>query len=520
MAGVRVLIVDDDGEFCRMLMTVLGKAGYQTAYATSIGEAQKLAEEFHPQAALLDLRLPDGTGTDLLGDLKERHPDCICIVMTGHTDLDSVLLALERGAFQYLQKPFNQGVLLSVIGRAAELLRLREIKLAKEMDESANRAKSDFLANMSHELRTPLFGIMGMVSMLLDTEPSDQQEQYLYTMQNSAEALLTIINDLLDVSKIETGRLTINSAPFDLTQILDAVVELLSPRALEKNIRLVTNLDPQTPRQLEGDAGRIRQVLINLLDNALKFTPAQGKVTIRIGCEEQAAGKARIRFAVEDTGIGVAEEELSRIFDKFTQVDMSPSRSFTGTGLGLAISRQLVELMGGSMQVDSRLGEGSSFAFALELVLPADAEPQLPPPAAKTQALGIPQFALKVLVVEDNVVSQEVACTILEKLGCTVTLAIDGWQAVRLCESKSFDLVLMDCQMPGLDGFEATAMIRRQEQDDPATKIRIVAVTAHALAEDRQRCLDAGMDDYLAKPATLNDFRDALDRACTALGRA
>jgi len=379
-----------------------------------------------------------------------------------------------------------------------------DITARKKVEEAlhrANRAKDEFLANMGHELRTPLNGIIGMTSLLQDTEMTSQQRQYIRTVNRSARALLTIINDLLDYSSIETGRMSIEPAPFDLKSAVDDVIQVLTTRALEKGLELTALYSPDAPRRVIGDAGRIRQVLTNLVDNAIKFTD-EGRVIVTVECQQMTGDQAWIKLSVEDTGIGVPGELLERIFDKFTQADASPARRHGGTGLGLAISKQLVELMGGSLGVSSRPGEGSNFWFILLLPVEADA-------AALEGKMKMESS--RVLVVEDNDVNQEVAATILRKLGCVVEVAGNGKQAVKMAEITSYDLIFMDCQMPGMDGFEATGEIRKYEETS-GHHSKIVAMTAHTTDEDRERCLTAGMDDYIGKPATYEDFQAVLRR--------
>lgn len=374
-------------------------------------------------------------------------------------------------------------------------------KRVEEELHRASRAKDEFLANMGHELRTPLSGIIGMTALLQDTEVTSQQRQYVRTVNRSARALLTIINDLLDFSSIETGRMSIEHLPFDLKFAVDDVVQVLTVRAMEKELELSMYYSPDAPRRVIGDAGRIRQVLTNLVDNAVKFTDA-GRVVVTVECENKTGDRARIKLSVEDTGIGIPAEGIERIFDKFTQVDASATRRHGGAGLGLAISKQLVELMGGSLGVISRSDEGSNFWFVLTLPLQGEAavqEDELEPAGSR------------VLVVEDNDVNQEVAATILRKLGCDVEVAGDGRQAVEMARDNPYDLIFMDCQMPGMDGFEATMEIRRREGES-GRYAKIVAMTARTTEEDRDRCLGAGMDDYISKPATYEDFRAVLRR--------
>lgn len=447
------------------------------------------------------------TGTKLYDymppeQVREYRPAVERVFETGTAGMMELVGTGPEGVLSWYESrlvPVKRGD--EVVGVLVIATDITERKRVEEALCQVSRAKDEFLANMGHELRTPLSGIIGMTSLLQDTELTAQQRQYIRTVNRSARALLTIINDLLDYSSIETGRLSIEPAPFDLKSAVDDVIQVLTTRALEKGLELTAMYSPDAPRKVIGDAGRIRQVLTNLVDNAIKFTDG-GRVVVTVECEEMSEGRARIKLSVEDTGMGIPEDGLERIFDKFTQVDASPARRHGGTGLGLAISRQLVELMGGSLGVDSRPGEGSSFWFVLSVSVQAES----------TAAEGEEETTgSRVLVVEDNDVNQEVAATILRKLGCVVEVAGDGKQAVKMAEITPYDMIFMDCQMPGMDGFEATAEIRRYEEAS-GHRSKIVAMTAHTADEDRDRCLTAGMDDYIGKPATYEDFRAVLRR--------
>ena len=457
---------------------------------------------FHPPEFFADLWHTITQGKVWHGEVKNRKKD-------GSFYWVNATLVPLLGA---------DGLPQQYIGIRTDITTIKDLELslqeATARAEAANKAKSDFLANMSHEIRTPMNGVIGMTDLALDTELDDEQRSYLSTVKSSAQSLMVILNDILDFSKIEAGMLNIEAIDFPLASSLTEMLQPIGARARLKGLALNVQMAPGLPALVRGDPGRIRQVLTNLCDNAIKFT-AQGSITVSVECTAVGSDSWEARLSVRDTGIGIAPDKQAGIFEAFSQADSSTTRRFGGTGLGLTISNRLVTLMGGRLWVESVAGQGSTFHFSVQLAR-CDIEAstaKAPQPAPDAQA----QRPLRVLLAEDHPVNQMLATLLLEKWGHTVLLAENGQQAVDLFPSAACDIVLMDMQMPVMGGLEATALIRALE---PGRRhVPIIAVTANAMEADREACRQAGMDEFLSKPLNAAELQAMLAQFC-GLGAA
>jgi signal transduction histidine kinase/ActR/RegA family two-component response regulator len=478
--------------------------------------------------------------------LQERLNDALAYLCRAHqTSIASISLSAECA-----DEPLTLGVgddtgvahtegeefLIRVQAQSVGVLRVRFVKsptpeLREEIEaivsmiglvvlqESAQRqahklaqAKSEFLAKMSHEIRTPLNGVIATADLMAATQLNDEQHELLDTLRLSAKTLLGIINDILDFSKIEAGRMVLETLPFTPTVLVEEVVSIMAPAAHSKGLTVRTELSSSLPHSVAGDPLRLRQILLNFVGNAIKFT-ACGEVVIRAMRLKKGEGQsAWLRFEVQDTGVGIPPEKQAGIFDAFTQADSSVTRQYGGTGLGLAICKRLVELMGGQIGVYSQPGQGSCFWFEVPLPVIQENAPEETTAQPSGSALNSHELdGVRVLLVEDNPVNQKVAIRMLQKLGCVVELAENGQQALEKLERASYDIVLMDMQMPVMDGLTATRLLRQREQQTGHHQV-VIALTANAMQTDRELCLDAGMDDYLSKPLTLDALQVMLLR--------
>jgi signal transduction histidine kinase/CheY-like chemotaxis protein len=425
-----------------------------------------------------------GGGGDELGELVDGFNEMLAAIQARDVELLSAQERLER----------------TVDTRTAELRTVNaELTAARDKAMDASRAKSEFLANMSHEIRTPMNGIIGMTELVLATPLTPSQQDGLRTVQASADSLLTILNDILDFSKIESRRLQLETIPFHIRDLFDDALKPLTFAATQKGLRLICEIAPDVSAGVVGDPLRLRQIVVNLVGNAIKFT-ARGHVLVKVAENDAPGGERLLHVQVQDTGIGIAPEQQTAIFEAFSQADGSTTRRFGGTGLGLTISCTLAGMMGGRLWVDSRAGEGSTFHFTAVLRR-NQAERRARSRESSAPAPARLRRAMKVLLAEDNIVNQKVAIGVLERRGHTIVVANNGREALERLARETFDCVLMDVQMPEMGGIEAVAAIRAREARSGG-HIRVIAMTAHVMSGDRERCLAAGMDDYVSKPLT------------------
>jgi PAS domain S-box-containing protein len=437
----------------------------------------------------------------------------------GHNHLEVREVSSHGTVFELIFAPIVSQGYVNIYGRDVTDARRaeREILDAQQRALEAARVKSEFLANMSHEIRTPLNGILGMTELLLESELDQEQRESLSMVLSSSRSLLRVVNDVLDFSRVEAGRLRLECLPFSLEVVVAEALKVVAARAGEKELELISDLDPSVPDSLEGDPERLRQVLLNLLDNAIKFT-AEGAVAVSAALEETEDAPPRLLLTVADTGIGVSEEEQSRIFESFTQADGSTTRRYGGTGLGLTISSQLVALMGGHIEVESSPGHGSRFRLNLPLRTPREAVSETPAAdeaasPASPSTIPATNGPRRVLLAEDNSINSRVVRRMLERGGYLVEVVSDGRRALEALEKARYHVAILDVEMPVMNGLEAAQSIRMREEREGG-HLPILALTAHAMEGDRDRCLDAGMDEYLAKPVRARELVATVDLLC------
>ncbi|MEO5571169.1 MAG: response regulator [Bacteroidia bacterium] len=528
MNASKILVVDDEADLELLIRQKfrhrIRSNELQFEFASNGVEAlQKLDNNKDLDMVLTDINMPVMDGLTLLSKIKEKEIHYKAVVVSAYGDMENIRTAMNRGAFDFLTKPIDFNDLETTINKTLfeinvikqgieakhQLVKTIEEKriaeIAQQKAEEAKKFEQQFLANMSHEIRTPMNVVIGMTNLLLKTNMNDQQQKYINAIKDSSENLLVIINDILDLSKIEAGKIGFESIHFSLFETVNLAQTTLKFKAEDKGLHMITDIDPTLPPMIIGDPVRLSQVLLNLAGNAIKFTE-KGSITVQCKKLKEENKNVLIEFSVTDTGIGIAEEIVPKIFESFTQASSDTTRKYGGTGLGLTISKQLVELQAGSIHVTSTLGVGSTFSFILPYQIGSE--------MTKKEKVKNPDPGLidelrkkRILLVEDNAFNQIVAAdTIFDLIkGIHLDIAVNGRDAVEKLRKGEYDMVIMDIQMPEMDGYEATKFIRNNF-DAPKKNIPIMAMTANVIKEEIEKCFDSGMNSYIAKPFDPEDL--------------
>ena len=523
-----VLLIEDNPGDARLMQEMLhdleaessGYGPFHLHHVDRLAAGLEYLDAGTTDIALLDLSLPDSHGLASYTRLQEATPDLPVVVVTGHRDRSLALDAMRAGAQDYLTKGQLDGELLGralhyAVERKRTEVRLQQaaadLEAARIRAEEASQAKSTFLANMSHEIRTPMNGVLGFADLLRSTPLTEDQAEYVEAIHTSGVRLLRLINDILDLSRIEAQRIELVEAPFEPAACLQDTLTLFAPLAAEKGVRLTLHVDSGVPATIPGDESRVQQVLTNLLSNAVKFTD-EGTIHVAATLEEQHGGRPVLHVSVQDTGVGISTDRQARLFEAFYQVDTSLHRNHEGVGLGLAISRQLVELMGGRIWVESEAGRGSTFHFTVALPdAPGLDAASTPGVADATPAASVAEerLPLHILLAEDDPINQKLLLHMLKRHRYDVDVVSNGQEALEAVQRARYDIVLMDVRMPVMNGVAATRAILKQFPDE---RPRIVAITAQAMHGDAEECLAAGMDDYLSKPISMRALVDTIEK--------